>query len=144
MSKAKVYFTKDITSAGLIKIYEALNRELKGKVAVKISTGEPGGHNFLNPMLIKDLVKRLDGTIVECCTAYRGKRFAVEDHWQAIKDHGFRDIASCDIMDEEGEMIIPVSSGTHLDGKNYVGNHLENYDSMLVLSHFKGHAMGGY
>ncbi len=144
MEKAKVYFTKDISSEGLIKIYEALNHELKGKVAVKISTGEPGGHNFLNPNLIKGLVNKLNGTIVECCTAYRGKRFDVESHWQAIKDHGFKDIAPCDIMDEESDMEIPVQNGKHLQGKNIVGAHLANYDSMLMLSHFKGHAMGGF
>ncbi len=142
--KAKVYFTKDISSTGLVKIYEALGRELKGKVAVKISTGEPGGHNYLKPELIKDLVTKLKGTIVECNTAYRGKRFTSADHWQAIKDHGFLDIAPCDIMDEEGEMVLSFEGGKHLQGKNYVGSHLANYDSMLMLSHFKGHAMGGF
>ncbi len=141
---SKVYFTKDISSEGLIKIYEALNHELKGKVAVKISTGEPGGHNFLDPNLIKGLVQKLNGTIVECNTAYRGKRFDTASHYQAIKDHGFMDIAPCDIMDEEGEIAIELEGGKHLDGKNYVGSHIKNYDSMLMLSHFKGHAMGGF
>ena len=108
MAKSKIYFTKEITSDGLIKIYKALGQELKGKVAVKISTGEPGGHNFLNPNLIKPLVQKLNGTIVECNTAYRGKRFNTQDHWQAIKDHGFTEIAPCDIMDEEGEIKIPL------------------------------------
>ncbi len=144
MEKSKVYFTKDISSEGLIKIFDALNTDLKGKVAVKISTGEPGGHNFLNPNLIKGLVNKLNGTIVECLTAYRGKRFDVESHYQAIKDHGFMDIAPCDIMDEEGAMEIPINGGKHLQGKNIVGTHLKNYDSMLMLSHFKGHAMGGF
>lgn len=144
MEKSKVYFTKDISSKGLIKIYEALNANLKGKVAVKISTGEPGGHHFLNPKLIEGLVKKLNGTIVECCTAYRGKRFDVKSHWQAIKDHGFLDIAPCDILDEEGEVKIPVSAGKHLKGYNIVGDHIKNYNSMLMLSHFKGHAMGGF
>ena len=144
MEKAKVYFTKDISSEGLIKIYQAVNHELKGKVAVKISTGEPGGHNFLNPNLIKGLVKNLNGTIVECNTAYRGKRFDSESHYQAIKDHGFMDIAPCDIMDEEAEIEIPVNGGKHLQGINIVGSHIANYDSMLMLSHFKGHAMGGF
>lgn len=145
MKKAKVYFTRDLTSEGLLKIYDALGGNLNGKVAVKISTGEPGGHNFLNPQFIKPLVDRLNGTIVECCTAYRGKRFDVKSHWKAIKDHGFKDIAPCDIMDEEGEFEIPVSpKGKHLHGHNIVGNHLKNYDSMLMLSHFKGHAMGGF
>jgi uncharacterized Fe-S center protein len=144
MEKAKVYFTKDISSEGLIKIFNTLNRELKGKVAVKISSGEPGGHNFLNPNLIKGLIDKLNGTIVECNTAYRGKRFDTESHWQAIKDHGFLDIAPVDIMDEEGEIEIPVNGGKHLQGFNIVGSHIENYDSMLMLSHFKGHQMGGF
>lgn len=143
MGKLKVYFTKDISPQGLIKIYDVLKRELKGKVAVKISTGEPGGHNFLNPKLIQPLVNKLNGTIVECCTAYRGKRFDVKSHYKAIKDHGFMDIAPCDIMDEDGEIKIPVNGGKHL-GYDIIGSHAKNYDSMLVLSHFKGHAMGGF
>lgn len=144
MNKSKVYFTKDISSEGLVKIYEALDTNLKGMVAVKISTGEPGGHNFLNPNLIKDLVQKLNGTIVECCTAYRGKRFDVDSHLQAIKDHGFMDIAPCDIMDSEGEVELHFEGGKHLGGINYVGSHIKNYNSMLMLSHFKGHAMGGF
>ena len=143
MEKSKVYFTKNITSDSLIKIYEALNAPLKGKVGVKISTGEPGGHNFLNPKLIEPLVTKLNGTIVECCTAYGGKRQDVKDHWQTIKDHGFMAIAPCDIMDEEGEMPIPVNGGFHLK-EDIVGTHLDNYNSILMLSHFKGHAMGGF
>ena len=144
MSKSKVYFTKEITSESLVRIFEALGRELGGKVAVKISTGEPGGHNFLNPMLIKPLVDKLHGTIVECCTAYRGRRFEVDEHWKAIKEHGFMDIAPCDIMDEEGEIKIPLEGGEHLHGYDIVGSHINNYQSMLMLSHFKGHAMGGF
>lgn len=141
--KAKVFYTKNIDNNSLVKIYDALNTELKGNVAIKISTGEPGGHNFLDPMLIKDLVQKLNGTIVECNTAYQGKRYNSEDHWQAIKDHGFMDIAKCDIMDEEGEMELDVPNGKRIK-KNYVGSHMKNYDSMLILSHFKGHAMGGF
>lgn len=140
--KSKVYFTKEITSASLVKIYESLGVDLKGKVGVKISTGEPGGHNFLNPKLIEKLVKKLNGTIIECCTAYGGKRQDPTDHWQAIADHGFKDIAPCDIMDEFEEIEIPVTNGFHLK-KNIVGKHLENYDSILMLSHFKGHQMAG-
>ena len=140
--KSKVYFTKEITSASLVKIYESLGVDLKGKVGVKISTGEPGGHNFLNPKLIEKLVKKLNGTIIECCTAYGGKRQDPTDHWQAIADHGFKNIAPCDIMDEFEEMEIPVTNGFHLK-KNIVGKHLENYDSILMLSHFKGHQMAG-
>ena len=143
MEKSKVYFTKNITSDSLIKIYEALGVTLNGKVAVKLSSGEPGGHHFLNPNLIKDLVSKLNGTIVECNTAYAGRRNTTDEHWKAIKEHGFMDIAKVDIMDEDGDMPIPVKNGFHLK-EDYVGNHLANYDSMLVLSHFKGHAMGGF
>ena len=141
--KAQVYFTRDISAQGLIKIYDALGATLKGNVAVKISTGEPGGHNFLSPALIKPLVDRLQGTIFECNTAYEGKRFASRDHWQAIRDHGFAAIAPCDIMDEEGDIALPVNGGVRIS-QNYVGAHLRNYASMLMLSHFKGHAMGGF
>ena len=143
MEQAKVYFTKEITAESLQKIYHALGVSLKGKVAVKISSGEPGGHNYLNPKLIAPLVKELNGTIVECNTAYGGPRSNAKDHWKAIKDHGFLDIAPCDIMDEEGEMAIPVREPFHI-AQNFVGTHLQNYDSMLMLSHFKGHMMGGF
>lgn len=140
---AKVFFTKEITPESLVRIYDALGKELKGKVAVKISTGEPGGHNFLNPNLIKPLVNKLDGTIVECCTAYAGKRQEPKVHWQTIEDHGFKAIAPCDILDEFGEFEIPIEGGFHLKG-NIVGEHIKNYDSVLILSHFKGHPMGGF
>ena len=142
--KSEVFFFFYISSEGLIKIYNALNRDLKGRVAVKISTGEPGGHNFLSPNLIKGLVNKLNGTIVECCTAYSGRRFEVDEHWKAIKEHGFLDISPCDIMDEEGEIKIPIEGGVHLKGYDIVGSHIQNYDSMLMLSHFKGHQMGGF
>lgn len=144
MEKSIVYFTKDISANGLMKIYEALNTSLTGKVAVKISTGEPGGHNFLQPKLIAPLVQKLNGTIVECCTAYQGRRLDPKDHWEAIKEHGFLDIAPCDIMDEDGEIQIPVRNSKHLQGYNIVGKNINNYDSMLVLSHFKGHPLGGF
>lgn len=143
MEKSVVYFTKDISSEGLIKIFNALNVTLKGKVAVKISSGEPGGHYFLNPNLIKPLVEKLNGTIVECCTAYSGRRFEPKEHWKAIKEHGFLDIAPCDIMDEFGEIKIPIDGGEHLKGYDIVGEHINNYDSLLILSHFKGHQMAG-
>lgn len=143
MEKAKVYFTKEITPESLIKIYNKLEKDLTGNVAIKISTGEPGGHNYLKPELIKDLVNLLNGTIVECNTAYAGRRNTSEEHWKAIKEHGFLDIAKVDIMDEEGEIALPVTNGLHLK-ENYVGKNIEKYDSMLVLSHFKGHQMGGF
>lgn len=143
MQKAQVFFTKDISPEGLNRIYDAMGVTLRGNVAVKISTGEPGGHNFLNPNLIKDLVTRLDGTIVECNTAYPGKRSSNEDHWKTFEAHGFKDIAPCDLMDEDGDMPLPVANGKHLE-ENFAGEHLKNYDSMLMLSHFKGHAMAGF
>jgi len=137
-----VYMTTDISPEGLIKIYEALGVDLKGKVAVKLSTGE-NGSNYLDPDLIKDLVQKIDGTIVECNTAYGGNRSETAMHRQLIEDHGFSKIADVDIMDEDGSLEIPVTGGTYLDA-DYVGSHLADYDSMLVLSHFKGHPQGGF
>lgn len=142
MQKAIVYFTKDISPDGLKRVYDALGVTLKGKVAVKISTGEPGGHNFLNPNLIRDLVQELNGTIVECNTAYPGRRNTTQAHWETMKEHGFQAIAPCDIMDEDGDIELPITGGYHLQ-ENFVGAHLANYDSMLMLSHFKGHPMAG-
>ena len=138
-----VYFTKAITPESLNRIFDALGVTLQGKVGVKISTGKPGGHNYLHPQLIGSLVNRLNGTIIECCTAYGGQRQDPKLHWKAIEDHGFRAMAPCDIMDEFGEMELPVQNGFHLD-KDIVGQHFANYDSVLVLSHFKGHLMGGF
>ena len=140
---ARVYFCPTITPESLVAMYEALKHPLKDKVAVKISTGEPGGHNFLQPALIAPLVNRLKGTIVECCTAYKGRRLDPKEHWKAIEEHGFKAIAPCDIMDEFGDMPIPVKDGFHLK-ENLVGKHLANYGSILMLSHFKGHAMAGF
>ena len=142
MEKSKVYFTKEITPESLIKIYESLGVSLSGKVAVKISTGEPGGHNYLKPELIKDLVNRVNGTIVECNTAYDGRRNTKEDHLEAAREHGFLDICDVDIMDGDGEIEIPVN-GKHLD-VDIVGKNLADYDSMINLAHFKGHQMGGF
>ena len=143
MAKARVYFTREITPQAMDRLYDALGIRLSGKTAVKISTGEPGGHNFLQPALIGPLTERLHGTIVECNTAYEGRRNTTQEHWKAIQEHGFLDIAPCDIMDETGELALPVTNGMHLQ-ENFVGAHLRNYDSMLVLSHFKGHMMGGF
>lgn len=140
---SKVLMTKKITPESLVKIYEALGRPASGRVAVKISTGEPGGHNFLQPSLIGDLVRKVNGTIVECNTAYGGKRSSTEAHMQAAKDHGFLDIAKVDIMDAEGEFHLPVKDKKHLQ-YDIVGDHLKNYDFMINLAHFKGHAMGGF
>lgn len=140
---AKVYMLTEISPANLVRIYEALGRKAKGKVAVKLSTGEPGGHNFLQPTLIKDLVQRVNGTIVECNTAYGGGRANTANHLKAAKDHGFTAIAPVDIMDAEGETDLPVRGGKHLT-RDIVGSHYLNYDFTIVLSHFKGHAMGGF
>ena len=139
----KVYMFKEISPENLVKIYEALGREATGKVAVKLSTGEPGGHNFLQPALIKDLVQKVKGTIVECNTAYGGGRANTENHLKAAKDHGFTAIAPVDIMDAEGEVALPVKGGKHLK-EDFVGSHYLNYDFTIVLSHFKGHAMGDF
>lgn len=139
----KVYMYKDINAENLVKIYKALGREAKGKVAVKVSTGEPGGHNFLQPSLIKDLVKLVNGTIVECNTAYGGGRADTESHLKAAKDHGFTAIAPVVIMDAGGEVAIPVNGGRHLK-EDFVGKDYLNYDFTVILSHFKGHAMGGF
>ena len=133
----------DISSDNLVKIYEALGRKATGKVAVKISTGEPGGHNFLDPNLIKDLVQKVNGTIVECNTAYGGGRTNAADHMRAAEEHGFTAIAPVDIMDAEGEVELPLKGGRHLT-RDIVGSHFLNYDFAIILSHFKGHAMGGF
>lgn len=139
----KVYFFKEISSDNLVKIYEALGREAKGKVAVKLSTGEPGGHNFLQPSLIKALVQKVNGTIVECNTAYGGGRADTESHLKAAADHGFTAIAPVVIMDAEGEVELPVEGGKHLKF-DIVGKDFLNYDFTIILSHFKGHAMSGF
>jgi uncharacterized Fe-S center protein len=143
MEVPKVYMFTKISAENLVKIYEALGREATGKVAVKLSTGEPGGHNFLQPALIKDLVKKVNGTIVECNTAYGGGRADTENHLKAAKEHGFTAIAPVDIMDADGEVALPVKGGKHLK-EDFVGSHYLNYDFTIILSHFKGHAMGGF
>lgn len=139
----KVYLCREITSENLIRIYEALGRKAHGRVAVKVSTGEPGGHNFLQPALIKDLVQQVRGTIVECNTAYGGGRADTESHLKAAADHGFTAIAAVDIMDAEGEAELPVTGGRHLT-RDIVGKNFLDYDFTVILSHFKGHAMGGF
>lgn len=142
--KSKVYFTKEITPASLVKIYEQLNVPLDGKkVAVKISTGEAGNTNYLKPELIKDLVEKVNGTIVECNTAYQGARQETAAHRQTIEDHGFTKIAEVDIMDADGEIEIPVEGGKHL-AVDIIGKNFADYDAMINLAHFKGHPMGGF
>ena len=139
-----VYMTNDISPEALMKIYETLDVHPQGNVAIKLSTGEAGNPNYLDPNLIKDLVQSVDGTIIECNTAYSGsKRADTEMHMQVAKDHGFTAIADVDIMDRDGYMVIPVEGGVNLK-ENWVGQNLANYDYVIVLSHFKGHPMGGF
>ena len=138
-----VYMTREITPEGLMAVYQALQWEPQGRVAVKLSTGEPPASNYLRPELIAGLVQSLDGTIVECNTAYGGSRAETAMHYQVAEDHGFTAIADFQILDEEGSMTLPVQGGTRLS-ENYVGAAFDDYDSYLVLSHFKGHSMAGY
>jgi uncharacterized Fe-S center protein len=146
--KAAVYFTADISPAGLMAVYNALEQKpdsatiASGKVAVKMSTGEPPNSNYLRPALIKDLVQSVNGTIVESNTAYPGRRASTAFHKQVAKDHGFTAIANVDILDEDGSVSLPVQGGARLT-ENVVGSHFKNYDYFVVLSHFKGHAMAG-
>lgn len=143
MSQSKVYFTKEITPESLVKIYKALGVKPHGRVAVKISTGEGGNPHYLKPTLIRNLVDEVNGTIVECCTAYGGTRQDINKHWETIHEHGFDSLFAVDIMDEYGQMRIPVQDKTHMK-YDIVGDHLANYDFMINLAHFKGHAMGGF
>ena len=144
MEKAKVYFTKEITPESLIKMYETLGKKLEGNVAVKMHSGEKGNQNYLRPEFVKDIVKHVNGTVVECNTAYEGARNSTEKHRELIKEHEWEKYFPFDLLDAEGpDMELDIPNGKVLK-KNYVGKDLKNYDSMLVLSHFKGHAMGGY
>ena len=140
--KSTVYLTREISAESLVKIYNALGRKAEGRVAVKISTGEAGNNNYLKPELIKNLVEEVNGTIVECNTAYGGQRTTFENHWQTIKEHGFSPMFKVDLMDEEGEFEIPVVDNSNIKC-DIVGTHLKNYDFMINLAHFKGHPMGG-
>lgn len=139
----KVYMTKEITPESLIAIYKALGREATGKVAIKLSMGEPGGNNYLKPELVKDFVTSVNGIFIDANTAYGGKRSSTEDHLKTAKDHGFMAIAPVDILDAEGEIKLPVKGGTHIT-EDIVGSHYPDYDFTIILSHFKGHAMGGF
>ncbi len=144
MKKSKVYFIKKITSENIIKIYNALGKKLEGNVAVKLHSGEKGNRNYLKPEFVKDIVKYVNGTVVECNTAYEGARNTTEKHRKLIEEHEWEKYFSFDLMDALGpDLELDVPNGKVLK-KNYVGKNLANYDSMLVLSHFKGHAMGGY
>lgn len=141
--KSKVYFCPRITADNLVAVYKVLGREAKGRVAIKISTGEAGNPNHLSTDVIKKLVHQVEGTIVECNTAYEGRRCNAADHLQTAAEHGFTAIAEVDIMDESGDILLPVRNGRHLK-ENFVGKNWKNYDFTIVLSHFKGHPMAGF
>lgn len=143
MEKSKVYFTKDITTNNLFRLYDALGVDLKGKIGVKVSTGEAGSRGYLKADLIGPFVKKFNGTILECNTAYPGKRCNYEDHIKVAEEHGFTKFANVDIMDKDGEIKIPVNKGKHLK-YDIIGKDFENYDSIINLAHGKGHAMGGF
>lgn len=144
MEKAKVYFTREITPENIVKMYEVLGKKLIGKVAVKLHSGERGNQNYIKPEMVKNIVEHVKGTVVECNTAYEGARDTTEKHQELMKEHGWTKYFTVDIMDAEGEdKVLEIPNGKVIK-KNYVGRNIDNYDSMLVLSHFKGHPMGGY
>ena len=143
MEKSKVYFMKEISKENLVKIYDALNVKLPGKVAVKVHSGEEGNQNYLRPEFMQDIVKHVNGTIVECNTAYGGERNTTEKHQKLMENHGWSKLYNVDIMDAEGQIELPIPEGKIIK-VNYVGKNIQNYDSMLVISHFKGHPMGGF
>ncbi len=144
MEKAKVYFTKEITPESVVKMFEVLHKELPGKVAVKVHSGEDGNQNYLHPEFMRSMIEDVNGTVVECNTAYEGARNYTDKHKELMKKHGWTKYFDVDIMDAEGpDMMLDIPNGKVLK-ENYVGQNMKNYDSMLVLSHFKGHPMGGY
>lgn len=143
MEKSKVYFIREITPENIVKIYDALGVKLEGKVAVKVHSGEAGNQNYLHPEFMKKIVDHVNGTVVECNTAYEGERTNNEDHRRLLEDHGWSKYYDVDILDEEGDYEEEIPEGKVIK-KDYLGNHMKNYDSVLVLSHFKGHPMGGF
>lgn len=144
MEKAKVYFTREISPENVVRMYEILGVKLPGKVAVKVHSGEEGNQNYLHPEFMRPMVEEVDGTIVECNTAYDGARDTTEKHEKLMAAHGWTDYFDVDIMDADGpDLVFPIENGRVLS-ESLVGGHLANYSSMLVLSHFKGHPMGGY
>ncbi len=144
MEKSKVYFTKEITPESVVKMYEALGVNLPGKVAVKLHSGEQGNQNYIRPEFVRAIVEKVNGTVVECNAAYEGARNSTEKHKKLIENHGWTKYFDVDIMDSEGpDVVLEIPNGKILK-ENFVGKDIEKYDSMLVLSHFKGHPMGGY
>ena len=143
MEKSKVYFTRNITSENVLKMYKVLNIELQGRVCVKVHSGEAGNQNYLKPLFFKDVIDYVNGTVVECNTAYDGERNTTIKHKKLMDEHEWTKYFNVDIMDSEGDLELDIKNGKVIK-KNFVGNHIKNYDSMLVLSHVKGHTMGGY
>ena len=143
MEKSKVYFTRNITSENVLNMYKVLNIELQGRVCVKVHSGEAGNQNYLKPLFFKDVIDYVNGTVVECNTAYDGERNTTIKHKKLMDEHEWTKYFNVDIMDSEGDLELDIKNGKVIK-KNFVGNHIKNYDSMLVLSHFKGHPMGGY
>ena len=143
MEKAKVYFTRKLEPSSLIEIYEKLNIKLPGNVAVKLHSGEEGNQNYLKPEFVKEIIEYLNATVVECNTAYEGERNTTEKHQKLLEKHGWSKYFNVDILDDESDEEIEIKEGKNIK-KNYVGSKMKNYDSMLILSHFKGHPMGGF
>lgn len=141
--KSKVYFTKNITKENMIKMYQVLNKELSGNVAVKLHSGEQGNQNYLKPEFLKDIIEYINGTVVECNTAYEGARNTTEKHLKLLESHGWSKYFKTDILDSDGEEALEMPERNTIH-KNFIGSHMKNYDSMLVISHFKGHPMGGF
>ena len=141
--KSKVYFTKNITKEAILKMYQVLGKELKGNVAVKVHSGEAGNQNYLRPEMYENVIKHLNGTVVECNTAYDGERNTTEKHKRLLDTHNWTKYYKVDLLDEKEEIELEIPNGKVIK-KNYIGKNIENYDSMLVVSHFKGHPMGGY
>ena len=142
--KSKVYFTKEITPAAVLRLYKTLGKELTGNIALKVHSGETGNQNFLRPAFWKDVVDYVGGTIVECNTAYEGARNTTERHMQVMKNHGWSDLYPVDLLDAQGpDLVLEIPDGKRIK-KNFVGKDLVNYDATLILSHFKGHPMGGF
>jgi len=143
MSPATVFFTRTVSPEAVIAAFDALGIDLAGKVGVKLHSGEVGNQNYTRPDFVKPIIDHVGGVVIEANTAYQGGRGTSDKHWATMKDHGWTDIATVDILDEDGELELPVPTGQKITC-DYVGSHLANYDSILVLSHFKGHPMGGF
>jgi len=144
MEKSKVYFTKEISEEKIVEMFKVLNKELKGNVAVKVHSGEKGNQNYLRPEFLKPIIDHVNGTVVECNTAYEGERDTTEKHLKLMEDHNWSKHFNVDILDSEGPDLVLENKEGKIIKKNYVGKNIENYDSVLVISHFKGHPMGGY